>query len=210
MVLLTNIKCVGLALLAFLLGSIPWGLILTRRFCSVDIRQAGSGNIGATNVMRTSGITLGALTLMGDVFKGALPVWFAVKIIGYPDLWQEACVSLVALCAFLGHLYPIFLKFKTGGKGVATAAGCFLIISPSSCVIIFIIFVIIAAASNRVSAGSLAAATALPFIVWSITQANIITAGAVIIAILICLRHKDNIKRLVSGTEPTIWRRKNK
>lgn len=210
MVLLTNIKFWGLATLAYLLGSIPWGLILARRFRSVDVREAGSGNIGATNVMRTSGIALGILTLMGDVLKGVAPVFFAVKMIGSFNWWGEFGVSLIALSAFLGHLFPVYLRFKTGGKGVATAAGCFLVISPTGCMLTLVLFVITAAATNRVSAGSLAAAAALPVFVWVTTHAWTFTACAATIGILICLRHKDNVRRLFAGTESTIWHKKTR
>ncbi|MFC1815419.1 glycerol-3-phosphate acyltransferase, partial [Thermodesulfobacteriota bacterium] len=103
---LAVIKFVGLVLFAYLLGSVPWGLILTQKFSSVDIRQTGSGNIGATNVKRTAGTTLGVLTLLADMLKGALPVWLAIRMNGYSDFWSEAYVALVAVSAFFGHLYP--------------------------------------------------------------------------------------------------------
>lgn len=198
------IKLITLPFFAYLIGSIPWGLIITRMFTSVDIRQVGSGNIGATNVRRAAGSTLGILTLVGDVLKGAVPVWLAAAIAGSGDSWSQVYISSVALCAFGGHLYPVYLKFKDGGKGVATAGGCFLVMSPTATIIAVLVFIMFVCFWNRVSVGSLAAAAVLPVAVWKSTQSKIITGCAVFIAILICIRHRDNIRRLLSGSEPTI------
>lgn len=199
------LKFFGLPIFAYLLGSIPCGLVLTRLFTSVDIRQQGSGNIGATNVRRVAGPTLGALTLVGDVLKGAFPVWLAVTIAAPNEIWGEIYISLVALAAFSGHLYPVYMKFKNGGKGVATAGGCFAVISPVTCVVVILVFIMFVCWSNRVSAASLAAAAVLPVAVWKATGSGVITGCAVVTAIFIYFRHLDNIKRLLAGTEPTIW-----
>ncbi|OEU67833.1 MAG: acyl-phosphate glycerol 3-phosphate acyltransferase [Desulfobacterales bacterium PC51MH44] len=199
------LKFFGLPIFAYLLGSIPCGLVLTRLFTSVDIRQQGSGNIGATNVRRVAGPTLGALTLVGDVLKGAFPVWLAVTIAAPNEIWGEIYISLVALAAFSGHLYPVYMKFKNGGKGVATAGGCFAVISPVTCVVVILVFIMFVCWSNRVSAASLAAAVVLPVAVWKATGSGVITGCAVLTAIFIYFRHLDNIKRLLAGTEPTIW-----
>jgi len=173
-------------------------------FTSVDIRQLGSGNIGATNVRRVAGTTLGILTLTGDTLKGAVPVWLAVTIAGSDVTWAQTYISLVALCAFGGHLYPVFLKFKGGGKGVATAGGCFLVIAPAATVVAILVFIMFVCFWNRASVGSLAAAAALPVVVWQTTHSKIITGCAVLTAIFIYIRHQDNIKRLWAGEEPTI------
>jgi len=210
MELIVSAKYVGLAVFAYLLGSIPWGLILTRQFADVDVRQTGSKNIGATNVLRSAGLGLGILTLIGDLSKGALPVWIAAEMTAQPESPNTIYVSAVALCAFAGHLYPAFLKFKTGGKGVATAAGCFLIISPAATGIALIIFILFAGIANRVSAGSLAAVTVLAPAVWWLTNAGPFTACAVVMAVFIYARHRENIRRLISGTEPAIRGKKNK
>ena len=199
------LKFIVLPLFAYLLGSIPWGLVLTRLFTSVDIRQQGSGNIGATNVRRVAGTTLGALTLAGDVLKGALPVWLAVTITAPNELWGEIYISLVAIAAFSGHLYPVYMKFKDGGKGVATAGGCFFVISPMACVVAILVFILFICLFKRVSASSLAAAAALPVAVWYATGSGVLTGCAVVTAIFIYFRHMDNIKRLLSGAEPTVW-----
>jgi glycerol-3-phosphate acyltransferase PlsY len=200
------IKYVALPVFAYLLGSIPWGLILTRLFTPVDIRQAGSRNIGATNVAREAGLKLGIITLAGDILKGAVPVWLAVSIRPANDVWGALYVAFVAVAAFMGHLYPVYMKFKNGGKGVATAAGCFAVISPVATVISILVFIMMVCWSNRVSLASLVAAAVLPVAVWKATHSQIITGCAVITTIFIYFRHTDNIKRLLSGTEPVIWK----
>jgi len=198
------LKFCALPVFAYLLGSVPWGLVLTRMFTSVDIRRLGSGNIGATNVRRVAGPTLGVMTLAGDVLKGAVPVWLAVAMAGSGDVWGQAYISFVALCAFGGHLYPCYLKFKAGGKGVATASGCFLVIAPAATIIAILVFIMFVCFLNRVSLGSLAAAATLPIAVWQTTHSEILTGCAVLCAAFIYIRHRDNIKRLWTGTEPTI------
>ncbi len=194
----------GVAIIAFLSGSIPWGLILTRISTSTDIRKQGSGNIGATNVRRVAGPVIGALTLLGDVLKGALPVLLAVQMIPPETVWNEVGISIVSFSAFAGHLFPVFLKFKDGGKGVATAAGCFLVISPVGCLIALLVFIMVVYCSNYISAGSMASAAVLPAAVWITTHSVLFTGTALLIAIFIGFRHTDNIRRLIRGTEPAI------
>lgn len=201
-------KLFGLLLFAYLLGSVPFGLVLTRIFTSEDIRQKGSGNIGAINVRRVAGTTLGIFTLAGDVFKGAFPVYLAGAMAGSDNLSGEIYMCSVALLAFSGHLYPIFLKFKDGGKGVATAAGCFTMLSPTASIIAVTVFIIFILFTNHASVGSLAAAAILPIAVLWFTRSWIISGCAIIITILIYFRHRDNIKRLLKGIEPVIWKRK--
>ena len=199
------LKLFALSVFAYLLGSIPWGLILTRKFTLIDIRQQGSKNIGATNVRRVAGTGLGILTLLADILKGAVPVYFTYILITGPDkLTNEIYLSIIALTAFLGHLYPVYTKFKKGGKGVATAAGCFMIISPPAFIVAILTFILFVFLSRRVSAGSLSGAAVLPVAVWLTSHSNALTLCALITAILIFFRHTDNIKRLLSGTEPVI------
>ncbi len=200
------IKLLILPFFAYLLGAIPWGLVLTRLFSSIDIRQAGSGNIGATNVRRVAGTTLGMLTLAGDILKGAVPVWLAVSLTDSNGFWASFYISLVAFAAFMGHLYPIYMKFKNGGKGVATAAGCFAVISPPALGVVILVFILFVCGFNRVSAASLAAAAVLPVAVWKATGSGVLTGCAAATAVFIGFRHKENIKRLLSGTEPTLWK----
>ena len=200
----TSTVLIGLPVLAYLLGSVPWGLVLTRMFTSVDIRRQGSGNIGATNVRRLAGTPLGLLTLAGDLLKGAAPVYLAVNVTGLDPIQQALFVSVVALAAFAGHLFPIYLKLKGGGKGVATAAGCFLVISPMSVLAALIAFLLILGWFKRVSAGSLSAAAVLPAAVWWRLGSPVYCGCAVLMAVLIVLRHKDNIHRLLTGSEPAL------
>ena len=198
----SNMVFLWLPTLAYLLGSIPWGVILTRIFTSVDIRQQGSGNIGTTNVSRVAGSTLGLLTFLGDVLKGAVPVYLALVLAGKNQGTGDLLLSVVALAAFFGHLYPLFMKFKGGGKGVATCAGCFVVLSPLACLSALLTFIVGVFSSKRVSAGSLAAAAVLPWVAWFSTGSLHITVSGVVMAVFIFVRHKDNIKRLIAGTEP--------
>jgi glycerol-3-phosphate acyltransferase PlsY len=198
----------GLLIFAYLLGSIPWGLILTRVFAGDDIRQKGSGNIGATNVSRQAGVIPGLLTLAGDIFKGAVPVYLALLVWGPIDGSGAAYVSLVLLAAFSGHLYPIYLRFRDGGKGVATAAGCFAVLSPAAVLAAGGVFLAVLVLSRRVSVGSLSAAAILPFAIWIDADSAILAASAVIVALFIFLRHRDNLKRLLAGKEPQLRLRK--
>ncbi len=193
----------GLPLFAFLLGSIPWGVVLTRLFTSADIRQQGSGNIGATNVSRVAGPTMGLLTFAGDILKGAVPVYLALKFAGQNQGVNDFFLAIVGLSAFFGHLYPVFMKFKGGGKGVATSAGCFVVLAPLACLAALSAFIFFLLSSRRVSAGSLAAAAVLPIAGWYSTHSWEIAVGAAIMSVFIFIRHRDNIKRLLSGTEPT-------
>ena len=200
------IKFLVLPVFAYMLGSIPWGIVLTRLFTSVDIRREGSGNIGATNVGRIAGPTLGVLTLIGDMLKGAIPVWIAGVLTTPNSLWGEIYISVVSLAAFSGHLYPVYMGFKKGGKGVATAAGCFAVISPVAFVVVTLVFILFVCWLNMVAVASLAAAAVLPVAVWQSTGSGVLTGCAVVTAIIIYFRHKDNIKRLFKGTEPKVWK----
>ena len=192
----------GLILFAYLLGSVAWGVVLTRLFASADITREGSGNIGATNVSRVAGPVLGLLTLAGDFLKGSVPVYLAVMLAGRDQKAAEFLPAIVGLAAFVGHLYPVYSGFRRGGKGVATAAGCFIVLAPPACLSALAVFVLLVFTSRRVSAGSLAAALVLPVAAWIFTRSWEITACAAVMTVLIFIRHSDNIKRLLSGTEP--------
>jgi glycerol-3-phosphate acyltransferase PlsY len=185
-----------IALFGYLLGSIPTGLILTKLFSKADPRKTGSKNIGATNIFRTVGKTLGALTLVGDSLKGAIPIWIAIQW-GESDLW----IAASGLTPFLGHVFPIFLGFK-GGKGVATALGVYLVISPIAVLIEFIIFVVIVWKWRFVSLGSITCATTIPILIaFFRSDSQLYFVLSVIIAALILYRHQSNISRLLQGTE---------
>ncbi|MGA3209670.1 MAG: glycerol-3-phosphate 1-O-acyltransferase PlsY [Terriglobales bacterium] len=185
------------AALSYLLGSIPFGLILTRLFLGTDIREIGSGNIGATNVMRTGSKGLGVTTLLLDAAKGSAAVLLARHFTHSPEL-----ASLAAICAILGHVFPVWLKFK-GGKGVATGVGSFLALAPKAVLIVLVIFVGLVAVFRYVSLGSIVAAAAFPviaslFLYHKDPLALPFMYGA---AIVIIAKHHTNIRRLLSGTE---------
>ena len=186
--------------LAYLIGSIPFGIIVTRLFSDVDIRKLGSGNIGAYNVFRLTGTKLGLMTLAGDLLKGAVPVFVSLCWVEVSGWKGELWVSVVALSAFAGHIFSIFLGFK-GGKGVATAAGCFLVLSPLVFVVCLLVYLLVLCSFGYSSAGSLSAAAILPFGQWVTSHSVPLTGCAVIMAVAIFLRHSDNIKRLIEGTE---------
>jgi glycerol-3-phosphate acyltransferase PlsY len=198
----------GLLLLAYLLGSIPWGLILSRIFSSHDVRLKGSRNIGATNVMRETGALPGLLTLAADFLKGAIPVYLAVLSFGAANRSADIFLSGVALAAFLGHLYPLYLKFRNGGKGIATTAGCFAVLSPAAALVAFGVFIVMLLVVRRVSVGSLAAAATLPAAIWLTTDSVMMLTAACIIALFIFIRHQNNLRRLVAGEEPKFKLRK--
>ncbi len=191
---------------AYALGSIPFGLLVARVFGHADIREKGSGNIGATNVRRTAGNLPALLTLSGDVLKGALPVWLAGGL--FPagtSTWSDAYLCLTALCAFGGHLYPLYLRGRSGGKGVATAAGGLVAISPLALTVSLLVFVMSACWFNRVSVASLLATGLLPLIVWKTTNSAVVCGWALLTFILIAWRHRENIVRLAKDAEPRIW-----
>lgn len=187
---------------SYMAGSIPWGLLLTRLFTSKNLLEKGSGNIGATNVRRLAGSGLGILTLTGDVLKGTVSVLLADRLVNNAGTCAQLYISAVAMIAFLGHLFPVYLKFRNGGKGVATAAGCFLVISVPATMVACLTFILFVCISSRASVGSLAAAAVLPLAVLKATSSSVFTFCAAAIAFCIFIRHKDNINRLLTGKEP--------
>jgi acyl phosphate:glycerol-3-phosphate acyltransferase len=185
-----------LILLAYFLGSIPTGVVLTKVFSNVDPRTQGSKNIGATNVMRTAGKKLGILTLLGDILKGLIPVIIARSV-----LESHFWIGAVGLVAFLGHLYPVFLKFK-GGKGVATGLGVFLALSPISTFLSLLVFLGVVYIWRYISLGSLAAtASFVIFLALPWNPHKIYILFAVILGAFIFYRHRENIDRLLTGKE---------
>ena len=204
--MITVIKIFLLPFMAYLLGSIPWGLILTSLFTTHDIRKEGSRNIGATNVCRIAGTKLGALTLLGDVLKGGLPVFLAYQMSDTSSPVGQMYIALVALATFGGHLYPLYTGLKGGGKGVATAWGCFMVISPMASMVAVLVFIMMICFSNRVSMGSLSAAAILPVSVWKTTNSPVFTILAGIVGVLVFIRHRQNIVRLFNRTESVIWK----
>lgn len=184
--------------IAYLLGSVPTGIFVAKALGGVDPRTSGSKNIGATNVGRTAGKKAGIITLIGDFLKGALPVFAAIKLGG-----DTLIISLVGLAAFLGHLFPIYLGFK-GGKGVATALGVMTVIAPMATLLSAGVFIILVLIKRYVSLGSIFAAASLPVFVSFIVESKPFVPMSVAVSVLVIVKHKENIKRLVSGTENKI------
>jgi acyl phosphate:glycerol-3-phosphate acyltransferase len=183
------------------LGSIPTGLLVARWQKGVDIRQHGSGNIGMTNVLRAVGKDAAALTLLGDLAKGLIPVLLAQAWLTSP--WA---IGSVALAAVVGHMYPLFAGFQ-GGKGVATTLGVFIPLLPGPLLIAFVVFAACVAFRRQVSLGSLAAAASLPMAALLWRAPTPYALYALMAAALIWYRHCENIERLLAGTEPTIGQR---
>jgi glycerol-3-phosphate acyltransferase PlsY len=188
---------------SYLLGSIPFGYVLVLLFRGEDVRKSGSGNTGATNVSRTSP-ALGVLTLLLDGLKGAAAVVVARKIVyplgAAPDFEQ---LALAALFAVLGHVFPIWLKFR-GGKGVATGLGAFLVIAPKAAFVAIGLFLLVVIVSRFVSLGSVIAVACLPLLVYELEAAQhtpIALALMSITSLLIVIKHHQNIRRLLAGTE---------
>lgn len=181
-------------LFAYLLGSVPFGVVLAK-IKKVDLRQHGSGNIGATNVHRTLGKTAGLLTLLGDCGKGYLAVWIAGLVLD-----SQGGVALAGLMVFLGHVFSVFLKFK-GGKGVATGLGVFLFLMPTATLYAMGVFVVCMVLTRYVSFSSILAAISLPWlgIYFQAPGPPIYVATAV--GIITTLRHHENIQRLIDGEE---------
>jgi glycerol-3-phosphate acyltransferase PlsY len=195
-----------IAALSYLLGSIPFGYLLVRIFRGEDVRKSGSGNIGATNVSRKSPL-LGALTLLLDALKGSAAVALSYVVadhtVAIPSLEQ---LALAALFAVLGHMFPVWLKFR-GGKGVATGLGAFVLIAPKAVLISVVIFMAVIAILRYVSLGSIVAVAVFPVMAWLMGQFHISPAALALISLaslLIIVKHRDNIHRLLTGTENRI------
>lgn len=180
---------------AFLLGSVPFSFLVARGFGVRDVRSVGSGNVGATNVLRTAGPAAGALAFLLDASKGALAALVAARVAG-PGLLPP----LAAAVAVLGHLYPPWLGFR-GGKGVATGAGAFLPLAPLATGAALAVFGLVAAVTRYVSLGSLAGAFTLPLVAWLSGAPRAVWAVAALVALLILLKHRDNLRRILAGDE---------
>lgn len=204
---------------SYFLGSIPFGYLLVKTFTGADVRAQGSGNIGATNVARTGKKGLAIATLVLDALKGWLAVWIAQKYFehqfGAPSGWtyyrlQPSTAdswmllsAVAALFAVIGHMYPLWLKFK-GGKGVATALGVYLALAPKAVLVPMIVFFVVFALTRYVSLGSILSAMSFPVAFWFLYRAQATPAVLVLISAICALivwKHADNIRRLASGTE---------
>lgn len=195
---------------SYLIGSIPTGFILSRA-TGVDIRKAGSGNIGATNVTRLLGKKLGILTLLGDLLKAVVPMLgtYLYLVHSGTNISPADLDTAVTLCggaAFLGHLFPVYLKFK-GGKGVATALGVFLVLEPLAVLISLCLFLVVVYLTGFVSVGSLLVSALMTLWIWLLGGPPNHVFLAFFIALLIWIKHYDNITRLLAGTEKS-WKNK--
>ena len=191
--------------IAYLLGGIPFGFLLVKLTRGTDVRDSGSGNIGATNVLRTSGRAAGLATLALDIAKGFVAVWLAAKLTDDAPEWT----SLAALAVMAGHAFPVFLKFQ-GGKAVATFIGAFAYLTPLPLAAVLMLFVVTVAVTRYISAASILAAATFPFGVWIILHPPVqVTIAAFVAGAFIVYRHKSNWLRLRAGTENVFsWGRK--
>jgi len=188
---------------AYLIGSIPFGYLLVKLTSGQDVRAVGSGNIGATNVLRTGNRAAAVATLLLDMAKGFLAVWIAGALTDQSPAWM----SLAALAVMAGHSYPVFLGFK-GGKAVATFIGAFLWLTPLPLFAALVVFLVTVIVTRYVSAGSVLAAGTFPLGVWIILHPPaVVLFSSVVAAAFIVYRHRSNLERLHSGTENVFsWR----
>ncbi|MCP4748359.1 MAG: glycerol-3-phosphate 1-O-acyltransferase PlsY [Desulfobacteraceae bacterium] len=192
-------------LFAYLTGAIPFGLLVVRFCKGINLRSIGSANIGATNVRRAAGTKIGLIVLACDILKGLVPVAITVFFLNRTNAASlHWLLAAMVLAAVLGHMFPVYLKFRPSGKGVATALGGHLWIAPVASLIALLFFTATVAVSRRVSAGSLVAASILPAAVWLTDHTPAYFFSSLIISILIFIRHAENIMRLYKGTEPTL------
>lgn len=183
--------------LAYLIGGIPFGYLFVRASSGRDVRGLGSGNIGATNVLRTSGRGLAIGVLLLDIAKGYFAVWLAGRLSDHSILW----LSVAAGAALLGHCYPVFLKFH-GGKAVACFIGAFLYLAPIALLAVLLLFVVVVAQTRHISLGSIIAAATFPLAVWLIDHPPTpLFCVSIFAAVLIIARHSSNLQRLRAGNE---------
>ena len=186
---------------SYLAGAVPFAHLAARGLSGVDVRRAGSGNVGATNVLRVAGVRIAALVLALDAAKGAAAV-LAAAVLGMDEGAQAAAGG----AAVVGHVWPVWLRFR-GGKGVATAGGAFAMLAPVATAAAGVVFVAVVSIGRYVSLGSMAAAVALPLLLAATGTSSVTTTSAAGVAGLIVLRHRENLGRLRSGTEWRLTRR---
>jgi glycerol-3-phosphate acyltransferase PlsY len=183
--------------IAYLAGAIPFGYLLVKAKTGKDVRGSGSGNIGATNVLRTSGRTAGVATLLLDIAKGAFAVWMAGRLTQSDPNWM----ATAALAAMAGHAYPVFLRFQ-GGKAVATFVGAFLVLTPWAILAVAGVFVATVAWSRHISLGSIVGSAVFPLAVWLIEMPpTAVLMASIVGALFIIYKHSSNIERLRDGRE---------
>ena len=202
-----------LILIAYVLGSIPNALWVGKTFKNIDVREHGSKNTGSTNAARVLGPKLGIFTLILDILKGALPTYLGI-VLGANLLTRMTGIDkldiiVIGMAAILGHTFSLFLKFK-GGKAVATTLGVFLVLVPYAILILLVVFFVIFGLTKYVSLASVISAVALPIAVYLTTRHIPLTILGIIIGLLVIIRHKENIKRLINGTESKLSFSKDK
>jgi glycerol-3-phosphate acyltransferase PlsY len=193
----------GLVGLAYLLGSIPTGLLVARLMGGPDPRQAGSGNLGAANLYRLLGRNAGVFTMLGDTLKGAVPVFLALYWLSPLGAWHDAAVAAVGLAAVLGHVFPIYLKFQ-GGKAVATTFGVIAVLCPLAAINLVIVYAVTLYQVRIFSMGAVVCAWLLPLAVGLFCDSKAYLFLAGILSGLVLVRHRDNLIRLARGEEPRL------
>jgi glycerol-3-phosphate acyltransferase PlsY len=201
-------QAILLTVFAYLVGSISTGVVLSKSFGQGNLQAEGSKNIGATNVSRLMGMKWGILTLLGDTLKGMFVVWIGQWVYTGQGDRGFLLIALMSLAVFLGHIFPVFLGFK-GGKGVATALGIFILLGPKAILVVLPIFILVVLLGKYVSLGSIIAAASFPVLMILFHYHVYTIMLAIIIAVAIILKHKENIYRLIKGEEKP-WRAKKK
>lgn len=191
-------KQIIVVIVAYLIGSIPFGYLIVRGKIGADIRETGSGGTGATNVSRRAGKVAGVLTLVLDALKGAAAVFIAARL-----THSDSLIAASAIAVLIGHIFPVWLGFR-GGKGVATGAGVFLVLAPAALLYAGFLFLAVVVLTRYVSLGSIVAAATIPLFVWVQNGPRPVLIAAVLGALLIVFAHRGNIGRLAHGTEARI------
>lgn len=191
----------ALALASYLIGALPHSY-LAGRLRGIDLREHGSGNLGATNAFRVLGARWAAPVMALDIAKGFLPTYAFPALVGGGTAWA----LVFGVAAILGHVFPVYMRFR-GGKGVATGAGVFLALAPAAVVLGLLVWSLVVAATRTVSLGSIAAALALPLLVWWLYGRGLVLAVAVSLAVFVLFTHRTNIRRLLRGEESSFRRR---
>jgi glycerol-3-phosphate acyltransferase PlsY len=193
---------VVLVFAAYLVGSVSFAVVVSRAFGLPDPHTYGSGNPGATNVLRTGRKSAAALTLVGDAAKGGFALWLA-QLVGARHVLAEPTLALVALAAFLGHLFPLFFRFR-GGKGVATAAGILLVADWRLGLAVVVVWLLVVAVFRMSSLAAIVAAAAAPLLAWYLSDLSYLTGTVLTMSVLLMWRHRSNIYKLIQGTESRI------
>jgi acyl phosphate:glycerol-3-phosphate acyltransferase len=200
-------------LIAYVAGSFPSAYIAGRMIKGIDLRTVGSGNLGATNVYRTLGFGAAICVLLIDLAKGALPVLYLPRLLDAGPAGSDAALwwaLAYGIAAIAGHARPVFLLWKGGGKGVATATGVFLVLAPEPLLATVVVCIAVVWYTGFMSAGSITAAALFPLLVWLDTRVTPVLWGALLVAAFICWTHRANMVRLRNGTEPRLFKKKER